>query len=57
MVGKVIKEVAEAALKESDKAARPTIKITEDVRAPPDRDWETIEAEMYKKDNNGNLLL
>lgn len=34
MVGKVIKEVAEAALKESDKAARPTIKITEDVRAP-----------------------
>ena len=33
MVGKVIKEVAEAALKESDKAARPTIKITEDVRA------------------------
>lgn len=34
MVGKVIKEVAEAALKESGKAARPTIKITEDVRAP-----------------------
>ena len=34
MVGKVIKEVAEAALKESEKAARPTIKITEDVRAP-----------------------
>ena len=34
MVGKVIKEIAEAALKEGDKAVRPTIKITEDVRAP-----------------------
>jgi hypothetical protein len=34
MVGRVIKEVAEAALKESDKAVKPTIKITEDIRAP-----------------------